>query len=63
MSRGYSAKWRRQSRAKKAPTETSIGVLLKAIKLYKRGVKNNDREALLAAQRLLDMSEGKGGDR
>ena len=63
MSRGYSAKWRRQYRAKKAPTETSIGVLLKAIKLYKRGVKNNDREALLAAQRLLDMSEGKGGDR
>ena len=60
MSRGYRAKWRRQYRAKAPKQITPIGAYLKAVELYKRGVKNNDREALLAAQRLLDMMD-KGG--
>ena len=58
----YRAQWRRQYRAKrlKPPKALSpMGMFLKAVKLYKHGVKHNDRDALLAAQRLLDMSEGR----
>lgn len=34
-------------------------MFLQAVKLYKRGVRDNDRDALLAAQRLLELSEGR----
>lgn len=56
------AQWLRQYRAKrlKPPKEpTSIELFLKAVEVYKRGVRDNDRDALLAAQRLLEMSEGR----
>ena len=59
----YRAQWRRAYRVKAPKGMTSLEAFYKAIELYKRGVKNDDREALLAAQRLLDISEGKGGDR
>lgn len=58
----YRAQWRKQYRAKrlKPPKElSSMELFLQAVKLYKRGVRDNDRDALLAAQRLLDMSEGR----
>lgn len=58
----HRAQWRRQYRAKrlKPPKEvSSTGIFLKAVELYRRGVRDNDREALLAAQRLLDMTEGR----
>ena len=49
----YRAQWRRPYRHKAKISAT--GVLLKAVKLYKRGVQKNDTEALLDAQRLLSV--------
>ena len=63
MSREYRAKWRRPYRDKAPKRIPSTRALFMAAKLYKRGVKRDDREALLAAQWLLDMLDREETDR
>lgn len=58
--RRYSIQWRRPyrrqrlRRSKAKRITLSTGMLVQAAKLYKRGVKANDTEALLAAGGILD---------
>ena len=60
MSRRYIAQWRKRCREERKlrlrikRELASSGTLLKATRLYKLGVKNNDRDSLIAAAMLLD---------
>lgn len=61
--RRYVAQWRRPYRSerlrrrKPQKTALSTGMLVKAATLYRRGVQNDDRETLLAAESVLDEYE------